>query len=174
MGLAVAGGILQGMIRNPLASPDILGITGGATVAVVGFMAIFSDKNHSLTVSINWLPLAAFIGATVVALLVYSLAWKNGVPPIRLVLIGIGVMALMKALTTLMMILGPVFLASQANLDHGISVKPSWSNIAVLAPWTILFLLLAFLYARNINLQELGDDLATGLGGMSKNSALHY
>ncbi|MFP3380834.1 iron chelate uptake ABC transporter family permease subunit, partial [Bacillus sp. SIMBA_069] len=42
MGLAVAGGILQGMIRNPLASPDILGITGGATVAVVGFMAIFS------------------------------------------------------------------------------------------------------------------------------------
>ena len=58
MGLAVAGGILQGMIRNPLASPDILGITGGATVAVVGFLAIFSDKNHSLTVSINWMPLS--------------------------------------------------------------------------------------------------------------------
>lgn len=166
MGLAVAGGILQGMIRNPLASPDILGITGGATVAVVGFLGIFSDKNHSLTVSINWLPVAAFIGATVVALLVYSLAWKNGVPPIRLVLIGIGVMALMKALTTMMMILGPVYQASQANLWITGSVSTStWNNIAVLAPWTILFLLIAFLYARNINLQELGDDLATGLGG---------
>jgi len=65
--LAVAGGILQGMIRNPLASPDVLGITGGAAVAVVGFLAFFSDKNNALTVSIAWLPLAAFLGAGIVA-----------------------------------------------------------------------------------------------------------
>ena len=77
--LAIAGGILQGMIRNPLASPDILGITGGATVAVVGFLAFFSDENNALTVSIKWMPLAAFIGAGVIAILVYFLAWKNGV-----------------------------------------------------------------------------------------------
>lgn len=166
MGLAVAGGILQGMIRNPLASPDMLGITGGATVAVVLFLTIFSDQTHALTVSIHWMPLAAFIGATIAAFLVYLLAWKNGVSPIRLILIGIGIMALMKAMTTMMMILGPIYKASQATIWITGSVSTStWNNVVVLAPWTLLFLLIALVYARNINIQELGDDLATGLGG---------
>ena len=60
--LAVAGCILQGLVRNPLASPDIIGITGGASVAVVLFLAIFSDKNNALTVSIHYMPLAPLLG----------------------------------------------------------------------------------------------------------------
>jgi iron complex transport system permease protein len=164
--LAVAGGILQGMIRNPLASPDILGITGGAAVAVVGFLAFFSDENNALTVSINWLPLAAFLGAAVVAFLVYFLAWKNGVSPIRLVLIGIGISTLMQALTTLMMILGPIYQASQANIwITGTVYGSNWNNVATLLPWTVLFLIIAMIAARTINIQELGDEVATGLGG---------
>jgi iron complex transport system permease protein len=164
--LAVAGGILQGMIRNPLASPDILGITGGAAVAVVGFLAFFSDENNALTVSINWLPLAAFLGAAVVAFLVYFLAWKNGVSPIRLVLIGIGISTLMQALTTLMMILGPIYQASQANIwITGTVYGSNWNNVATLLPWTVLFLIIALVAARTINIQELGDEVATGLGG---------
>lgn len=165
MCLATAGGILQGMIRNPLASPDVLGITGGAAVAVVGFLAIFSDKNHSLTVSIAWLPLAAFIGAGVVAFLVYFLAWKNGVSPIRLVLIGIGISTLMQALTTLLMVMGPIYQASQANIwITGTVYGSNWKNVAILAPWAVIFLILAFVAARTLNIQELGDDIATGLG----------
>ena len=133
--LAIAGGILQGMIRNPLASPDLLGITGGAAVAVVGFLAFFSDENNALTVSIKWMPLAAFIGAGVIAILVYFLAWKNGVSPIRLVLIGIGLSALMQALTTLMMILGPIYRASQANIWITGTVNGStWDNVCILVP----------------------------------------
>ncbi|MCH6267584.1 FecCD family ABC transporter permease [Neobacillus citreus] len=163
--LATAGGILQGMIRNPLASPDVLGITGGAAVAVVGFLAIFSDKNHSLTVSIAWLPLAAFIGAGVVAFLVYFLAWKNGVSPIRLVLIGIGISTLMQALTTLLMVMGPIYQASQANIwITGTVYGSNWKNVAILAPWAVIFLIIAFVAARTLNIQELGDDVATGLG----------
>lgn len=166
MGLAVAGGILQGMIRNPLASPDILGITGGASVAVVGFLAIFSDKNHVLTVSIQWLPVAAFIGAAVVAFLVYILAWKNGVSPIRLILIGIGLMSLTKALTTFMMVLGPIYQASQANIwITGTVYGSTWKNVGALVPWITILVFIAFIYARNINIQELGDEVATGLGG---------
>ncbi len=89
--LAIAGCILQGLVRNPLASPDIIGITGGASVAVVLFLAIFSDKNNALTVSIHYMPLAAFVGATIVALFVYLFAWRNdGLSPISLVLIGVG------------------------------------------------------------------------------------
>jgi iron complex transport system permease protein len=164
--LAVAGGILQGMIRNPLASPDVLGITGGAAVAVVGFLAFFSDKNNALTVSIALLPLAAFLGAGIVAFLVYILAWKNGVSPIRLVLIGIGISTLMQALTTLMMIMGPIYQASQANIwITGTVYGSNWKNVATLVPWTITFLLIAFFAARTINIQELGDEVATGLGG---------
>ena len=164
--LAVAGGILQGMIRNPLASPDILGITGGASVAVVSFLSFFSDANNSLTVSIKWLPLAAFVGAAVIALLVYILAWKNGVSPIRIVLIGIGVSALMQALTTLMMIMGPIYRASQANIwITGTVYGSSWNNVAILVPWTVVFVAIAFLMAKNINILELGDDIATGVGG---------
>ena len=164
--LAVAGGILQGMIRNPLASPDVLGITGGAAAAVVSFLAMFSDKNHSLTVSIAWLPLAAFIGATVVGFLVYFLAWKNGVSPIRLVLIGIGISALTQAITTLTMVMGPIYQASQANIwITGTVYGSNWKNVTILVPWTVIFVIIALALARTINIQELGDEVATGLGG---------
>ncbi|RSK55494.1 FecCD family ABC transporter permease [Bacillus canaveralius] len=166
VGLAVAGAILQGMIRNPLASPDILGISGGAAVAVVGFLAIFSDNNHVLTVSIKWLPAAAFTGAAIVALLVYFLAWKNGVSPIRLVLVGIGVMSLTKALTTLMMVLGPIYQTSQANIwITGTVYGSTWENVGVLVPWCSILIVIAFIYARHVNIQELGDEVAAGLGG---------
>ncbi|AGK55513.1 FecCD family ABC transporter permease [Bacillus sp. 1NLA3E] len=166
MGLAVAGGILQGMIRNPLASPDILGITGGASVAVVGFLAVFSNESNALTVSIKWLPVAAFVGAAIVAFLVYFLAWKNGVSPIRLVLIGIGIMTLMKALTTLMMVFGPIYQASQANIwITGTVYGSNWNNVYILVPWILFLLMISFIYARNVNIQELGDELAIGVGG---------
>ncbi|WP_040203963.1 FecCD family ABC transporter permease [Neobacillus jeddahensis] len=164
--LAVAGGILQGMIRNPLASPDVLGITGGAGAAVVAFLVLFSDKNHSLTVSIAWLPLAAFAGAGLVSILVYVLAWKNGVSPIRLVLIGIGISTLMQALITLMMVMGPIYQASQANMwITGTVYGSNWKNVVTLVPWTVVFLIIALIVARTINIQELGDEVATGLGG---------
>lgn len=163
--LAIAGAILQGLVRNPLASPEVLGISGGAAVAVVGFMSIFSDQNHSLTVSIAWLPLAAFIGASVVGVLVYFLSWKNGVPPIRLVLIGIGISALMQAFTTFLMVTGPIYQASQANIWITGSVYGSnWTNVAILVPGAVILIILAILATRQLNVQELGDDVATGLG----------
>ncbi|GAA0327043.1 iron ABC transporter permease [Bacillus carboniphilus] len=166
IGLAVSGAILQGIIRNPLASPDIIGVTGGASVAVVAFMAIFTNENNVLTVSISWMPLAAFIGATVVAFLVYFLAWKNGVSPVRLVLIGIGISTLMQALTTLFMILGPIYQAGKANIWITGTVHGSqWADVVILTPWTIVFVILAFIASRILNLQELGDDLAVGAGG---------
>jgi iron complex transport system permease protein len=163
--LAVAGGILQGMIRNPLASPDIIGVTGGAGTAVVGFLALFSNADNVLTVSIQWLPVAAFIGATVIAFLVYFLAWRNGVSPVRLVLIGIGVSALTQAATTLLMIFGPIYRASQANIWLTGTVNGSdWSDVIILLPWTIIFVLLTFLLSRHLNIQELGEELATSVG----------
>jgi iron complex transport system permease protein len=165
MSLAVAGGILQGMIRNPLASPDVLGITGGASAAVVLFLALFSDKNNALTVSIQWMPLAAFIGAILAGLLVYLFAWKNGVSPVRLVLIGIGLSALFQALTTMLMLLGPIYRASQANIwITGTVYGSTWENVFTIVPWAFTLMFLAFFMARKVNVLELGDDVATSVG----------
>ncbi|GIN88101.1 iron ABC transporter permease [Heyndrickxia sporothermodurans] len=163
--LAMAGGILQGIIRNPLASPDIIGITGGASAAVVGFLAIFSNKDNSLTVSIGWMPVAAFIGATIVAFLVYFLAWKDGVSPIRLVLIGIGISAVMQAFTTLLMILGPIYRAGEANIWITGTVNGSnWGNVAVIVPCVFVLTCIVLISARKINIQEFGDEIATSVG----------
>ncbi|MFT4412907.1 FecCD family ABC transporter permease [Fredinandcohnia humi] len=165
MALAVAGSILQGIIRNPLASPDILGITGGASVAVVAFLMIFSNASNALTVSIKWMPVAAFIGATVVAFLVYILSWKDGVSPIRLVLIGIGISALTQALTTTFMVMGPIYQASQANIwITGSVIGSTWANVSILSPVVVTLLIVSFILARNLNVQELGEELATGVG----------
>ncbi len=163
--LAVAGAILQGIIKNPLASPDIIGISAGGGAAVVGFLALFSDSNHSLTVSIEWLPLAGFIGATVVALIVYIFAWKDGVTPNRLVLIGIAVSAFMQAITTMLMIIGPIYQASEANKWITGSVKSAdWNQVQIIVPLIILLLFITVFITRQLNVQELGDDTAASLG----------
>lgn len=165
MALAASGAILQGLIRNPLASPDIIGVTAGASAAVVAFLSIFSNSNNALTVSIQWLPLAAFAGASAAALLVYFLSWNNGVSPVRLVLIGIGISALMQAVTTVSMIMGPIHRASQANIwITGTVNGAKWSNVSILVPWVGALLLIAFFSARRLNLQELGDEVAAGAG----------
>lgn len=163
--LAVAGTMLQAILRNPLASPDVTGITGGASVAVVLFLAFFSNESNALTVSIHWMPLSAFIGAAVMAFLLYRLAWKDGLSPFRLVLIGIGLWALTKALTNLFMILGPIYRASQANIwITGSVYGANWSNVQILLPITILLIIIAFIMTRHLNIQELGEDIALGVG----------
>lgn len=158
--LAVAGAILQGLVRNPLASPDIVGITGGASVAAVTFITFFSES-----ISIRWLPLATLVGAGLVSLLIYALAWQRGVTPVRLVLIGIGIAAAMSALTTLMLVTSSIYSASQAYVWlTGSIYGTSWENVATILPWFIVFLPLAVLFARSVNVQQLGDDIATGVG----------
>ncbi|WP_273831688.1 FecCD family ABC transporter permease [Guptibacillus sedimenti] len=165
--LAVSGAILQGMIRNPLASPDILGITWGGALATIGFLTVFSDKATALTVSIQWMPLASFTGAVLAGFLVFILSWKNGISPIRLVLIGIGLTALLQALTTLLMIVGPIYRASDANIWITGSVHgTNGQDVLTLLPWVVILMILLMVYSRRVNLQELGDDVAKGAGAM--------
>ncbi|MGG1597296.1 FecCD family ABC transporter permease [Paenibacillus naphthalenovorans] len=158
--LGVSGSILQGIIRNPLASPDIVGITGGATFAAVAFITYFAG-----TVSIQWLPVAAFLGAGLVSIVIYLLAWNKGVTPTRLVLIGIGISAVTSSLTMLMIVLSPIKAAGQAYIWlTGSIYGASWDNVYALLPWLIIFIPLALIYSRHINVQELGDDIAMVLG----------
>ncbi|WP_141335671.1 iron ABC transporter permease [Paenibacillus sp. tmac-D7] len=158
--MAVSGALLQGVIRNPLAAPDLLGVTGGASVAVVAFMTLSAGAY-----SIHWVPVIAMVGAFAAAALNYMLAWKKGVSPFRLVLIGIGISTAMGALTTFILISGPAYLASQVlNWITGSIYGTNWKYIAALFPWVAVFLPLAVLFAKELNVQSLGEDVAVGLG----------
>jgi len=165
VGLAVSGAILQGIIRNPLASPDVIGISAGAGAAVVAFLAIFSDANRSLTVSVEWMPVAAFIGAFSTALLVYSLSWAKGVTATRLVMIGVGIASFMQAASTVLMIIGPIHQASKANVWITGSVNSAtWQQVQIIIPVIACLFNITLLVTRHLNLQQFGDDVATSLG----------
>ncbi|MDN4523776.1 FecCD family ABC transporter permease [Fictibacillus fluitans] len=163
--LSLAGAILQGVIRNPLASPDMLGITSGAGFAAVTFITVFSNQSNNLTVSIGYLPVAAVTGAFIMGTVVYLLAWKRGISPVRLILIGVGLMAAAQALTTLMIVLGPIYAAPQATIWLTGSVyATNWKDVYSLLPWFLVLAPLLFTLTRKLNVQELGDDVAASLG----------
>jgi iron complex transport system permease protein len=158
--LGVSGLILQGAVRNPLASPDIIGITGGASVGAVIFIVSFSGE-----VSIKWLPLAAILGAGLVSILIYTLSWKKGVTPIRFILIGIGMAAAAKALTMMMIILSEIAVATKAYLWlTGSIYGANWNDIYGMLPWVLILIPLTMLFSRTVNVKELGDVVALSLG----------
>jgi iron complex transport system permease protein len=158
--LAVSGAILQALVRNPLASPDLIGTTNGAAAAAVAFIA-FSNGTYS----IHWLPLVALIGGFFASSLTYITAWKRGLSPFRFALIGVSISTAMSALTVYFMISGPLYLASQAlGWLSGTVYGSSWDHVVALLPWTICFLVITLMHARTLNAQELGDDVAQGVG----------
>ncbi|WP_342514760.1 iron ABC transporter permease [Sporosarcina sp. FSL K6-1522] len=165
IGLATAGAILQSISRNPLGSPDIIGITAGASFAVVLFLALFSDESNALTVSQDWMPLFAFGGALITAAIVFTLSWKNGIAPFRMLLIGIGISAFMHAGTTIMMLLGPIYQASQANIWMTGSIYGSnWTEVRMIAIWITILFIFTLVMTREMNILEVGDDSAKSAG----------
>ncbi|NEQ20629.1 MAG: iron ABC transporter permease [Microcoleus sp. SIO2G3] len=158
-GLAIAGTILQGLTRNPLAAPEILGVEAGAGLAAVSLIVLFPS------VPILFLPIAAFAGASLAALLVYGLAWDQGSSPIRLILVGVGIGAVASAFTSLMITFGNIYDVSQALVWLAGSVYGrTWEQIQALLPWLIVFIPLSLVCARELNTLNLGEDVARGLG----------
>ncbi|GED33241.1 iron ABC transporter permease [Brevibacillus centrosporus] len=157
--LAAAGAIMQGIVRNPLAAPDILGISSGASVAAVAFLLFFEN------VSIKWLPPTSFLGAMATTILLYALAWKKGVTPLRLVLIGVGIKIAAGAVVTLLIMFSPFLLQNKALLWlTGSIYGVDWNDVLMILPWVVILIVAAALLARRVNIQQLGDDIATSLG----------
>jgi iron complex transport system permease protein len=157
--LAISGAILQGLTRNPLADPGIVGVEAGASLAAVTLIVALPN------VSSFWLPFAAFGGALTVAALIYLLAWNNGDSPIRLILIGIGLASVGGALTTLMITFGEIFQVARALIWLTGSVYGrSWEDLWPLLPWLLICGPGALVLARDLNALNLGEDVARGLG----------
>jgi iron complex transport system permease protein len=159
MALGIAGTIMQGLTRNPLADPGILGISAGAGLVAVTLIVVVRDVPASV------IPFAAFGGALAVALLIYLLAWRGGDSPIRLILVGIGLGAICGALTTLMITFGEINDVQRALIWLTGSVYGrTWREFWPLFGWVAAFAPLAVLFARDLNALNLGEDVARGLG----------
>lgn len=158
--LAIAGAILQSIVRNPLASPDVIGITSGAALAAVLFLVLLSSH-----LSIQWLPFAAMLGALVAALAVVSLTWKNGISPSRMVLVGIGLAAAMGAGTTLLIVLSDDSAAMAAYVWlTGSLYAAQWKDVQGMLPWLLVTVPLCLVFTRHADAMALGDSVAEGLG----------
>lgn len=163
--LAIAGALLQTATRNPLASPSILGIVDGAALGVVAFLFVFSDTNNALQVSIHWQPVAAALGALCFAALVGWLTWRDQAGHMRIILYGIAMAALASALVTILMIVGPVYRASQAMTWLAGSVHAAhWNDVAIVAVLMALVVPFLVFLPRPMDQLALDDQSAYATG----------
>jgi len=157
MNLALAGAILQGVMKNPLADPHIIGISSGAGLAGVTIMVLFPHLEYLVT------PMA-FVGAMAAAIFIYILAWKGGIRPVRIILAGVAVSAFLNSgISALMVFYSDRVHGALMWMVGGLSAR-SWPHLAIILPYTIVGGILALLGARRLNILNLGDDIARGLG----------
>jgi iron complex transport system permease protein len=164
MALALSGAILQGITRNDLADPGIIGINSGAGVAVTVFFLFFPIDSGSF---VYMLPVVAFVGALLTAVLIYLFAYSKteGMQPVRLVLIGVGFsMALSGAMIVL------ISSAERAKVDFiakwlaGNIWGTDWPFIWALLPWLVVLLPFTLYKANRLNLLSLSEPVAIGVG----------
>ena len=160
-GLGVSGAILQGVIRNPLASPDVIGITKGASLAAMVVILLFPAAPLIV------LPLSAFAGAGLVAVLLMVFVRKKNARPSTIALVGIALGAICHAGMQYMMVKFPGDVNAALIWVTGSLWGRSWDEIKLLAPWLALCLPILFLLAAKLDLMSLGDELVDGLGERS-------
>jgi len=160
VGLAfgVSGALIQTVARNPLASPDVIGISHGASAAVV-FGLVYGLGGPTAT------PLTAVAGGAIAAFLVYVLAWRRGLNAQRFVLIGVGISVALVAVTNLLLTRADVVLAQQAKVWMSGSLNGrGWTQAEPLF-WAVLVLTPAIVWAARASRSAgFDDDTATALG----------
>lgn len=155
--LALAGCILQGILRNPLADPGIIGVTAGAGLFAMVIMIILPEIT-------NLVPIAAFIGAMVAVAIVFALSWQRGVQPLRMILAGVAVAAFFGGAQTALMVFYSDRIQSTINWMAGGFQGASWSHVSMILPYTLLGLAAVFFISRWLNALQLGEDTARSIG----------
>lgn len=162
-GLGAAGAITQSLLRNPLASPDIIGVTAGASTAAVAVLATGTAVAPALAA---WsLPLAAAVGGLIAGGLVVALSWHGGIAVRRVVLVGLGVDAGLAALTSALLVSADLPGLNKAL--HWLTGSLNNVDVATLGPVTwisVLGLLCAALASRPLGMLRFDEATATALG----------
>jgi len=164
MALALSGAILQGITRNELAEPGIIGMNSGAGAAIALFYLFFPIDSGSF---IYMLPIVAFLGALITAILIYLFSYdrKVGLQPIRLVLIGVGFSL---ALSGLMIVL--ISSADRVKVDFiakwlaGNIWGTDWPFIFALLPWLLILIPFTLYKANRLNILGLSEPVSIGVG----------
>ncbi|WP_018788719.1 iron chelate uptake ABC transporter family permease subunit [Micromonospora sp. CNB394] len=157
--LAVAGALTQTFARNPLASPDVLGVTNGAAAGAVAAIVLGGVAGS------YGVPLAALGGAAVSATLIYLLAWRRGIDGYRLVLVGLGVGEILGGFTNWVLIRAELVDATRANIWlSGSLAGRDWGHVRPLATALAVLLPLALAASVALRLLQFREDTARGLG----------
>lgn len=164
--LGVSGAIFQSLMRNPLGSPDVMGFNTGAWSGVLIAMVLFGQHQTAIAGS-------AMAGGIITALIVWLLAWRNGIETFRLIIIGIGVRAMLVAFNTWLLLHASLETAISAGLWNAGSLNGlTWGKIFPAAPLMLLTLVAGALLVRRMRLLEMGDDSACALGVSVERSRL--
>ncbi len=155
--LSVAGVLLQGVMKNPLADPGITGISSGASVVVMLIMLYFPQTSHMI-------PLYGFVGGLLACMMIYSLAWKKGITAVRIILAGVAVNSMLGGASSMISILNSDSLAGVLNWMNGNLGKKSWDEVKLMVLYTGIGLMLSLPLAKSCNLLALGDKNAKSLG----------
>lgn len=163
IGLALAGCILQGVTRNDMAEPGILGINAAAGSAIAIFVVFFTGTSQGYE---TILPLLAIAGSAAAVLLEYRLSLVRGrLSSKRLLLIGIALSSAFSSLTTMLMLrMSDSQYAFVQSFIAGSIWGASWKNVAILGGSLTLLALAAWLKSRELNVLALGEESAAGLG----------
>lgn len=155
--LAAAGALLQSVMRNPLADPGTIGVSAGAGTAATTILLLFPN----LTASV---PLFAFGGAALACVLIYTMAWKEGVDPTRIILSGVAINSVLGAYNSLLQLMNSDSLEGVLAFMNGSLSGRSWYQVRLLAVYAAVGLVLAFLCIKSANALQLGDEMAKSLG----------
>lgn len=156
--LAGAGVLLQTAVRNPFAGPELVGVTGGASVGAFVVLLAYPDASRWV------LPAAAFVGSVAAMAIVLAAAGRHRGSPQRLALVGLAVSAAAAAITLLMVLRAQPAAAQAITWLAGSTYALDWSDLAVVAPVTVALGALAYLLADHLDVLALDDDQSRSLG----------
>ena len=156
--LAVAGALLQGVTRNPLADPHLLGISAGS--GVVGAILLVRGVDIGLEAKVALSILGGLVGGA----FIYAMAWRGGVSPTRLTLAGVAVSFLLISITTAILASSRLFAQQSLNFVGGSLFARGWGDLRAVWPYTVVGLLLALGASASLNIMALGEDAAAQLG----------
>ena len=155
--LALAGCVLQGVMRNNLASPSTIGVTGGASF--VGYLTLVAFPAYSYL-----LPVGSIVGAFVTTMLIYALAYQKGVSPVRMILSGMAVSALFGAFNDIIKTLFAESLGNASGFLVGGLNGCGWKSFQMILPYALAGLLVCLFLPSKMNILMLGDETANALG----------
>lgn len=167
--LSVSGVLLQGVLRNPLADPYILGISAGAALGAAASIALGAQF---LVLGMSTVPAAAFVFSLAAVLIVYKLSQVAGrTAPETLILAGVALSAFCAAILSLIIIISGNLATIYFWLLGSLS-SASWGNVLTVAPYALAGIAIAYFYSKELNALLLGEELAASLGVEVENTRL--